>query len=54
MRWQVILQTQRELMMEDEVMRTPIPRAGLLPGGTTRKSRSRSSVLYIVVRGMDL
>merc|ERR1719321_2346655 len=34
---EVILQTQRELMMEDDVMRAPIPRAGLLPGGTTRK-----------------
>merc|ERR1719486_1144902 len=34
---EVILQTQRELMMEDEVMRAPIPNVGLLPGGTQRK-----------------
>merc|ERR1719160_798666 len=34
---EVILQTQRELMMEDEVMRTPIPNVGLLPGGSGRK-----------------
>merc|ERR1719146_524974 len=34
---EVILQTQRELMMEDDVMRAPIPNVGLLPGGTPRK-----------------
>jgi hypothetical protein len=34
---EVILQTQRELMMEDDVMRAPIPNVGLLPGGSGRR-----------------